>query len=145
TTSAPKSTSTMPLARMHGSAIALSQPATTRVELQLHRAFRLDRFVNCGDQLETLAALQAIDEVPMVVKDALHYVLIVAMVSEPVHIGRVDRVLFHHLIIARQRLRKVPSTHLIQGKPRDFHAAALAENRDRAFQVLRPGGGGRLD
>src|SRR5205807_3927804 len=145
TTSAPNSTSTIPLVRMRGSATALSQPAASRVEFQLHGTLRLDRLVNRRDELKTLAPLQAVDQMPLVVEDALHDVLVVGMVAKPVHVRRIDGVLFHYLLVARRGMGEVPGAHLVDSKPGNLDAAVLTEDRDRALQILGPGSGCCLD
>src|SRR5882757_5442023 len=144
TTFAPNSTLAIPASRTTGSVMICAQPAALRAEFQLHRLFRFDRLVDCGNQLETSAAFQTIHEVAAVMQNALHDVLVVRTMAVAVDVRGVYRVFLHHTRVLRHGLGEAPRSHLVHCKARYLHGAALAENGERPLQILRPGRGRRL-
>src|SRR5262249_36891368 len=84
----PKRTSTMPMRLSLGSPIAHSQPAAARSEAQRHFAPGFDGFIDCHDELEAAPAFEAVDQLLLVVADAVDHVFVVGLVPEAVHVGR---------------------------------------------------------
>src|SRR3954447_16859562 len=80
---------------------AAAEPAVLRLENAMHFAARLDRLVDRVDELEAAAPFEAVDEVALVVGDAVDHVLVVRLVAEPVDVRRVDRVALDHVGVAR--------------------------------------------
>ena len=76
---------------------------------------------------------------------AIDHMLIIGLMAEAVDVRRIDGEFLDHVLVRRQFVDEPPVPDLVDGKARDFDRAALAQDRERAFEIGRPRGGGRFD
>ena len=109
--------------------------AMPRMKSEMDLTTSFYRLVECGKQLHDFPAFNAVAQRSRTIRQAIHNVLIVGLMSESVNIRGVDRVLFDDFPVFRQFFRKLPGLDGVHGKSTDFDGAVLAQDRYGSLEI----------
>ena len=115
------------------------------VKRSAHFLAGFDRFIECGNQFEALAALETVHQRGALMDQAIDHMLIIGLMTEAIDVGRIDREFLDHVLVGGKFVDKSPVPDLVDGEARDFNRALLAQDRERSLEIGRPRGGRRFD